>query len=294
MPRKRSGRFTYIRAEADEDLAPAAAPAEAERRHRRSSSCAGAGRARPRGSRAARGARRRGCAGARRAHASPSRPRRRRSRWRRCLRSTARRHRVAPRPPALRPADRLGPLGLEVRPGRAVVERLLELAPAALEADPRERLARRGRVARDRDHRRAQVDVRAAGVVAADALLGRAADVQRLVEEVRVRARGREDDRARTPTRCELVVAPVRALGALVLAVADLDGLARRAPPSRRRRRRRAGSSPSRPRAGCSSRCRRRRASTAARACPAGRPRWRRARTPSAALPSVMRRAQRS
>ena len=46
--------------------------------------------------------------------------------------------------PALRPRDRLRPLRLQVRAGRAVEEGRLELAPAPLEADPRE-LARRRR-----------------------------------------------------------------------------------------------------------------------------------------------------
>ena len=95
------------------------------------------------------------------------------------------------------------------------------------------------------------LDVRAARVVAADTLLGGAAEVERLVELVRVRAGGRVDDRVGAVDDLELVVAPVRALGAFVRAVADRDGLLLRAPRARRGRRRRAGSSPSRPRAGC-------------------------------------------
>ena len=69
--------------------------------------------------------------------------------------------------------------------------------------------------------------MRAARVVAADALLAGAADVERGVEEVRVRAGGRVDDRPAPVDELELLVAPVRRLGALVLAVADGDGLAR-------------------------------------------------------------------
>ena len=45
-------------------------------------------------------------------------------------------NRVAARAPVLRPADRLGPLGLQVRAGGAVEERRLQLPPAALEGDP--------------------------------------------------------------------------------------------------------------------------------------------------------------
>ena len=56
---------------------------------------------------------------------------------------------------------------------------------------------------------------------------GRAAEVERRLEEVRVRAGGRIHDRMRAVDELELVVAPGRALGALVLAVADLDRLAR-------------------------------------------------------------------
>ena len=44
------------------------------------------------------------------------------------------RHRVAPRAPALRPLDRLGPLRLQVRARRPVEERALELAPAPSKA----------------------------------------------------------------------------------------------------------------------------------------------------------------
>ena len=72
--------------------------------------------------------------------------------------------------------------------------------------------------------------MRAAGVVAADARLGRAAEVQRLGELVRVRAGRRVDDGMGAVDELELVVAPVGALGAFVRAVADLDRAPRRAP----------------------------------------------------------------
>jgi hypothetical protein len=48
--------------------------------------------------------------------------------------------------------------------------------------------------------------------------------VKRLVEEVRVRARRRMDDRMSTADELELVVVPGRPLCAFVLAVPDLDG----------------------------------------------------------------------
>ena len=67
--------------------------------------------------------------------------------------------------------------------------------------------------------------MRAAGVVAADALLAGAAHKESRVEEVRVRAGGGVDDRPAPVDELELLVVPVRALGALVLAVADGDGL---------------------------------------------------------------------
>ena len=137
----------------------------------------------------------------------------------------ARRHGVGARPPALRPGHRLGPLLFQVGAGRPVEERILELTPAALVGDPRQGGARCRRLARDRDHLRLELEVRAAGVVAADALLAGAADVEGRVEEVRVRAGGRIDDRPAPVDELELLVAPVRRLGALVLAVADGDGI---------------------------------------------------------------------
>ena len=50
-----------------------------------------------------------------------------------CPEQAARGHRVASVPPAVRPFDRLRPLRLQVRAGRAVEEGLLELTPPALE-----------------------------------------------------------------------------------------------------------------------------------------------------------------
>ena len=64
------------------------------------------------------------------------------------------RHRVAPVAPALRPLDRVRPLILHVRAGRPVEEGRLQLAPAALEVDPRIGGLGRRRVARDRLHDR--------------------------------------------------------------------------------------------------------------------------------------------
>ena len=60
--------------------------------------------------------------------------------------------------------------------------------------------------------------------------VGRAAEVERGRELVRVRAGRRVDDRMRAADDLELLVAPGRALGALVRAVADLRRRLRRAP----------------------------------------------------------------
>ena len=83
------------------------------------------------------------------------------------------RHRVALVAPVLGPRDRLRPLRLQVRPGRAVVERLLLLAPAALEARStgRPAVAASGSLGIEAAAgRRSRATARR--VVAADALLG--------------------------------------------------------------------------------------------------------------------------
>ena len=67
---------------------------------------------------------------------------------------TARRDGVAPVAPAGRPFDRLRPLLLHVRPGRAVEERSLQLAPPPLEGDPRKPSLGPDRIARHRLGRR--------------------------------------------------------------------------------------------------------------------------------------------
>ena len=69
--------------------------------------------------------------------------------------------------------------------------------------------------------------MRADRVVAADAGVGRAAEVERGGELVRVRAGGGIDDGMRPVDDLELLVAPGGALGALVRAVADLGRLLR-------------------------------------------------------------------
>ena len=61
-------------------------------------------------------------------------------------------------------------------------------------------------------------------VVAADAGFGGATEIERRGELVRMRAGRRVDDRMRPVDDLELLVAPSRALGALVRAVADLAG----------------------------------------------------------------------
>ena len=62
------------------------------------------------------------------------------------------------------------------------------------------------------------------GVVAADPLRGRAAEIERLAEEVRVGAGGDVHDGVRAVDELQLAFAPARALRTFVLAVADLDG----------------------------------------------------------------------
>ena len=131
-------------------------------------------------------------------------------------------HRDAAAAPAARPAERLGPLRLEVRPGRPVEERRLQLAPASLERDPGERPASRGRVAGNRLDLRVDVERRPQGVVTADALRAGGAEEQRLAVEVRVGPVGRVNHRVRAVHQLELAVAPAGTLAALVLAVPDL------------------------------------------------------------------------
>ena len=109
----------------------------------------------------------------------------------------------------------------EVRAGRAVVERRLQLAPAPFERDPRVRLRSRRGVARNRLHDGPELVVRPEGVVAAHSRVRRAAEVEGGAELVRVAPRGGVDDRVRPVDELELLVAPVRPLGALVRAVAD-------------------------------------------------------------------------
>ena len=125
---------------------------------------------------------------------------------------------------------RFGPCG-------AVEEGRLELAPAPLEPDPRERADGGGAVAGDRHHGGVDDETRVSGVVAPDPLRPGRPEIQRLVEEAGMRARGRIHDRVRAADDLELVVAPARALPARVLAVADLDRslVQRLAPRSPRR-----------------------------------------------------------
>ena len=162
-------RLTYMRAGRPEDLAPRAAAREPERRRRPP------GRARERIRRSGdesekREERRRQMiqlspervgAGGDRAAEEVRRPgpERAASGNRRCS--------VRASPPT---PDRLRPLSLEVRPGRSVEERLLKLAPAALEADPWKRGARLCGIARNRPHDGADLARRPSRVVAADPL----------------------------------------------------------------------------------------------------------------------------
>ena len=130
---------------------------------------------------------------------------------------------VAPAAPAVRPLERLGPLPLQVRASRTVVERPLELAPPTLEPDPGKRGTCFGPVRRNGPHDRSNVRRGPSGVVATNSLRGRAAEIERLTEEVRVRTGRDMHDRMGAVDELELAVIPARPLRTLVLAVADLD-----------------------------------------------------------------------
>ena len=65
--------------------------------------------------------------------------------------------------------------------------------------------------------------MRPEGVVATDAGLGGAAEMERLGELVRVRPRCRVHDRVRAVDELQLFIAPGGPLGSFVRAVADLD-----------------------------------------------------------------------
>ena len=82
-----------------------------------------------------------------------------------------------------------------------------------------------GWVGRDRRERRAQLAMRASRVVAADACLRGATEIERVGELVGVRTDARVDNGVRLVDDLELVVVPARPLGPLVRAVADRDGL---------------------------------------------------------------------
>ena len=79
------------------------------------------------------------------------------------------RHGVAPVAPVLATTRSDASTGLQVRPGRAVEERLLRARPSAPRTRSTGTASSRRRVARDRLHDRPQLAVRAARVVAADA-----------------------------------------------------------------------------------------------------------------------------
>ena len=161
------------------------------------------------------------------------------------------RYRVAPVAPAVGPRDRLRPLRLQVRAGRAVEERLLQLSPSPLERDPRICGLGGRTIARDGLHSRRELPVRPLRVVAADTGLGGAPEPERRRVLVRVRAGGRVDDRVASRRRPRAGRPPTwsawRPRGRCSRPPPDRD----RAPRRRRSRRRRAGSSPSRLRACC-------------------------------------------
>ena len=112
-------------------------------------------------------------------------------------------------PVLLGPADRLRPLNLHVRPGRAVEERRPQLTPAALEPEPREvgevlgPLARNGRDGGHGSHDGGRSCRRSRRPAAA-----LRTEEEPLVEEVGVRAGGRVHDRVRPVDDLELVTRP--------------------------------------------------------------------------------------
>src|SRR5204863_9533917 len=96
--------------------------------------------------------------------------------------------------------------------------------PVAPEVDPRILRSHGLGVAGDDVHHGGDLAPGAVGVVTADALGGAAAEVERGLEVVRVRALGRIHDWVGALDPLQLGVAPFGALGPVVLAVAHLGG----------------------------------------------------------------------
>ena len=122
---------------------------------------------------------------------------------------SAGRHGVAPIAPVLGPGDRLRPLRLQVRAGRAVEERLLELAPATFERDPGIRGLGGGPVARDRHDARGELAVWARVSSQPTPASAELPEPERIAVLVGVGAGGRINDRT-IVHELELLVAPRR------------------------------------------------------------------------------------
>src|SRR5262249_8294822 len=120
-----------------------------------------------------------------------------------------------------RPLQRMRPPVGHVGAGDTVVEAVVLLTPLPLEAEPRVRAEAGGASARHPFHVGQNVAAGTGGAVPADALGRASAEVQSGGEVVRVGAKGGVHDRMRAVDELEPRLAPARALGALVLAVAD-------------------------------------------------------------------------
>jgi hypothetical protein len=125
-------------------------------------------------------------------------------------------------PGPVRPRERLRPLVLRSAPSTRR-RTPAPLAPAALESEPRKRRHRGLGAFRDHLHLRPELAPGLVRVVAPEALGRAAPEEERPGEVVRVQALGRINDRVRPAGELELRRVPFRALGAYVLAVADLE-----------------------------------------------------------------------
>ena len=127
----------------------------------------------------------------------------------------------AVRPPLLvDPGDRLGPLAFERGSGRPAVRPRNLLPPVAVVSEPGEPVVRAACCWRQQHDLGLLVAGRPARVVTPETGLRTVSQVHRLDELVGVRTRARVDDRV-FATPFELLFVPGRALGALVLRVAD-------------------------------------------------------------------------
>src|SRR5262249_42703045 len=127
---------------------------------------------------------------------------------------TTGRYRVASLPPVLRrPLDRRGPLRLHVRPGRTVVEAVVQLPPVPLVGDPGERFGGLRGITRDRLHGRTDLTVGTGRIVASHPFVPGTSQVEGGGELVGVRARPWIHDGMSPVDQCELRAVPGGPLG---------------------------------------------------------------------------------